>query len=104
MIKDSAAHCNAVFFLPILVAYGYFEYVGHHQLYLGVLGLHVVASGFVWLAGVAALNVPAGPGVLLCVGRPPRSFVQTAKFIFTFKNKAHSFHFKQYFKLQLLSL
>jgi hypothetical protein len=26
--KDSAAHCNAVFFLPIVVAPGYFGHVG----------------------------------------------------------------------------
>jgi hypothetical protein len=28
MLKDSAAHCNAVFFSPIIVASGYFGYVG----------------------------------------------------------------------------
>jgi heme exporter protein D len=27
MVKDSAAHCNAVFFPPIVVASGYFGYV-----------------------------------------------------------------------------
>jgi hypothetical protein len=42
MVKDSAAHCNAGFFPPIVVASGNFGYVGFHQLYLGVLGLHVV--------------------------------------------------------------
>jgi hypothetical protein len=46
MVKDSAAHCNAVFFPPIAVASGCFSYVGYHQFYLGVLGLHVVAFGF----------------------------------------------------------
>jgi hypothetical protein len=44
MVKDSAAHCNAVFFPPIVVASGYFGYMGYHQFYLGVLGLHVVVS------------------------------------------------------------
>jgi hypothetical protein len=37
MVKDSAAHCNAVFFPPTVVASGYFGYVGYHQVYLGVL-------------------------------------------------------------------
>jgi hypothetical protein len=45
MVKDSAACCNAVFFPPTVVAPGYFGYVGYHQFYLGVLGLHVVAFG-----------------------------------------------------------
>jgi hypothetical protein len=48
VIKDFAAHCNEVFFPPIAVASGYFGYVGCHKFYLGVLGLHVVAFGFVW--------------------------------------------------------
>jgi hypothetical protein len=43
MVKDSVTHCNEVFFPP-----GYFGYVGYHQFYLGVLGVHVVALGFVW--------------------------------------------------------
>jgi hypothetical protein len=42
-VKDSAAHCNAVFFPPIVIASGYCCYVGYHQFYLDVLGLHVVA-------------------------------------------------------------
>jgi hypothetical protein len=42
-VKDSAAHRNAVFFPPIVVASGYFRYVGYHQIYLGVCGLHMVA-------------------------------------------------------------
>jgi hypothetical protein len=49
MVKDSAAHCNAVFFPPIVVASRYFGYVGYHLFYLGVFGLHVVVFGFVWL-------------------------------------------------------
>jgi hypothetical protein len=28
MVKNSAAHCNTVFFPPIVVASGYFGYVG----------------------------------------------------------------------------
>jgi hypothetical protein len=51
-------------FLPTVVASGYFGYVGYHQFYLGVLGLHVVAFG---LLVVAALNVLVGAGVLLRV-------------------------------------
>jgi hypothetical protein len=43
MVKDSAAYCNEVFFPPIVVASGYFGYVGYHQFYTGVLGLHVIA-------------------------------------------------------------
>jgi hypothetical protein len=43
MVKDSAAHCNAVFFPPIVLASGYFEYVDYHQFYLGVLELHPTA-------------------------------------------------------------
>jgi hypothetical protein len=39
MVKDSTALCNAVFFPPIVVASGYFGYVGYHQFYLGVCGL-----------------------------------------------------------------
>jgi hypothetical protein len=47
MVKDSAAYCNAGSFPPIVVASGYFGYVGYHRSYLGVLGLHFVAFGFV---------------------------------------------------------
>jgi hypothetical protein len=50
MVKESAAHCNAVFFPPIVVTSGYFGYAYYHQFYLGVIGLHVIALGFVWLA------------------------------------------------------
>jgi hypothetical protein len=56
MIKDIAAHCNAVFFPPILVASGYFGYVSYHQVYLGVRGLHIVAFGFVWFVGYGCLH------------------------------------------------
>jgi hypothetical protein len=31
-VKDSAAHCNVGFFPSIVVASGYFGYVGYHQL------------------------------------------------------------------------
>jgi hypothetical protein len=47
VVKDSAAYYNAVFFPSIVVASGCFGYVRYHQFYLGALGLHVVASGFV---------------------------------------------------------
>jgi hypothetical protein len=49
MVKDSAAHCNAVFFPPVVAASGYFGYVGYHQFYLVVLELNAVALGFVWV-------------------------------------------------------
>jgi hypothetical protein len=39
MVEDSAAHCNEVFFPPIVVASGYSGYMGYHQFYLDVLGL-----------------------------------------------------------------
>jgi hypothetical protein len=52
VVKDSAAQCNAVFFPPIVVAPGYFGYVG----YFGVLGLHVVAFDFVWISGYGCLE------------------------------------------------
>jgi hypothetical protein len=42
IVKNSAAHCNAVLFPPIVVASGDFGYVGYHQFYLSVFGLHVV--------------------------------------------------------------
>jgi hypothetical protein len=35
MVKDSAAHCNAVFFPPTVVISGYFGYVGFHKM-LGI--------------------------------------------------------------------
>jgi hypothetical protein len=54
--KDSAVHYNAVFFPPIIVASGYFGYVGYHQFYLGVLELHEVACGFVWFSGCDCLE------------------------------------------------
>jgi hypothetical protein len=47
-VKVPAAHCNAASFSPIVVASGYFGYVGYHQFYLGVLELYLVAFGFVW--------------------------------------------------------
>jgi hypothetical protein len=52
---------------PTVVASGYFGYVGYHQFYLGVLGLQVVAFGFVQFVSCGCL---AGVRVLLCVGRP----------------------------------
>jgi hypothetical protein len=33
MVKDSAAHYNAVFILPIVDVCGYFGYVGYHQFF-----------------------------------------------------------------------
>jgi hypothetical protein len=45
MIKDSAAHCNAVFFPRILAAAVYFGYIGHHQFYFGC---PCVARGCFW--------------------------------------------------------
>jgi hypothetical protein len=43
MVKDSAAHCNAVYSPPILVACGYLVMWVTISFYLGVLGLHVFA-------------------------------------------------------------
>jgi hypothetical protein len=43
MVRDSAVRCNAVLFSRIVVASGYFSYVGYHQSYLDVLGFQVVA-------------------------------------------------------------
>jgi hypothetical protein len=60
MVKDSAAHCNVGSFPPIVVASGYYGYVGSTWLLLVLFGLLVVA----------ALSVLAGAGFLLCVGRP----------------------------------
>jgi hypothetical protein len=47
MMKDSVAQCNAVFFLPIVVASGYFGYVGCTWLLLVLFGLLVVAASSV---------------------------------------------------------
>jgi hypothetical protein len=67
MVKDSAAHCNVVSFLPIVVASGYFGYVSCHQFCLDVLGLHVVAFGFVCFAGYGGLECSCwGEGSLVC--------------------------------------
>jgi diacylglycerol kinase len=62
VVTESAAHCNAVFFPPVLVASGYLVI---SSFYLVVLLL--VLFG---LLVVAALNVLAETGVLLYVGRP----------------------------------
>jgi hypothetical protein len=56
VVKDSAAHCNAVFFPPIVVAFGYFGYVGYYQCYLGVLGLNMVAFDFIWFFAYGCLE------------------------------------------------
>jgi hypothetical protein len=42
VVKDSAAHCNAVFFPPIVVASGYFGYVGCTWLLMVLFDLLVV--------------------------------------------------------------
>jgi hypothetical protein len=39
-----------------VVASGYFGYMGYHQFYLGVLGLYVVAFGFVWFVGCGCVE------------------------------------------------
>jgi hypothetical protein len=49
LAKDTAAHCNAVFLLPIAVASGYFWLCGLHVV-LFLFGLLVVA-GWSVLAG-----------------------------------------------------
>jgi hypothetical protein len=57
VVKDSAAHCNAVFFPPTVVPSGCFGYVGCRWLLLVLFSLLVLA----------ALSVLAGAGVLLLV-------------------------------------
>jgi hypothetical protein len=42
VVKDSVAHCNVVFFLPTVVASGYFGYVGCTWLVLVLFALLVV--------------------------------------------------------------
>jgi hypothetical protein len=44
VVKDSSAHYNTVFFLPTVVASGYFGYVGCTWLLLVLFGLLVVAA------------------------------------------------------------
>jgi hypothetical protein len=39
MVKDFAAHYNAGFFLPILVASDYFGYMGYHHFYAEICHL-----------------------------------------------------------------
>jgi hypothetical protein len=56
MVKDSAAHCNAGLFPPIVVASSSFGYVGYHLLYLGVFELHLVAFRFLLFAGCGCLE------------------------------------------------
>jgi hypothetical protein len=46
VVKDSAAHCNTVFFLPTVVASGYFW----------LCGLHMIAFDFVWFVGCGCLQ------------------------------------------------
>jgi hypothetical protein len=50
MCKDSAANCNEVSFPPIVVASGYFGYVGCTWLLLVLFGLLVVAAMSVLVA------------------------------------------------------
>jgi hypothetical protein len=85
VVKDSAAHCNAVFFPPTVVASGYFGYVGSTWLLLVLFGLLVVA----------ALTVLAEAGFLLCVGRPSQIewcsifnyiFISSSNGLFIIKN------------------
>jgi hypothetical protein len=45
MVKDSAAHCNAVFLPPNVVASGNLLMWVTITFYLGVLGVHAVAFG-----------------------------------------------------------
>jgi hypothetical protein len=59
MIKDSAAHSNAVSFPPTVVVSRCFGYLGCTLFLLFLFGLLVVA----------VLSVLAGTGVRLCVGR-----------------------------------
>jgi hypothetical protein len=71
MVKDSAAHGNVVFSSYFNCLWLFWFYVGYHQFNFGILRLHVVALDLLGLLVVAALNVLAGAGILLCVGQPP---------------------------------
>jgi hypothetical protein len=56
-VQDSADHCNAVFFPPIVIAYGYFL----------LHWLHMVAFGSLV---VEAFSVLVRAGILFCADRP----------------------------------
>jgi hypothetical protein len=74
VVKDSAAHCNAVFF-PSLVIFGY---VSYHQFHLGVLGLYVVAFCFVLFVSCGCLECSCwGGSSVVLVGHHNRSTKQT---------------------------
>jgi hypothetical protein len=60
IFHHAIAHCSAVLFAPIVVASGYFGYVGCTWLLLVLFRFLVVAT----------LRVLAGAGVMLCVDRP----------------------------------
>jgi hypothetical protein len=71
-IKDSAAHCKALFFPLIVVASGYLvRWIIISFIWVS-LGCTLVLFG---LLLAAALNVLAGAGVQLCVGRSSCQFV-----------------------------
>jgi signal transduction histidine kinase len=71
MVKDSAAHFNMAFSSYFIFLWLFWFYVGYHQFNFGILQLHVVALDLFGLLVVAALNVLAGAGILLCVCQPP---------------------------------
>jgi hypothetical protein len=55
---------------PLGVASGYFVYVGYHRFVWVSLGCTWLLLVLFGLLVVADLNVLAGAGMLLCVGRP----------------------------------
>jgi hypothetical protein len=59
MVKDSAAHCNAVFFPPVVIAYGYLGYVGCTWLLVVLFGLLVVAALSVLDGRLPHISTPA---------------------------------------------
>jgi hypothetical protein len=78
MVKDSAAHCNAVFSLSIVIASGYFGYMGYHPFYLDVHGLHMVAFDFVGFVGCDCLECSCWGGCSVgCWTRHPHPTNQT---------------------------
>jgi hypothetical protein len=85
MVKDSAAHYNVVFVPPIVVASDYVGYVGYHQFYLGVPGIHMVAFGFVCFVGCGCLEyscwgrsfVVCWSAIIVSDGRPTHNRTPT---------------------------
>jgi uncharacterized membrane protein len=65
VVKGSAAHCNAVFFPAIVVASGFFDYVGCMWLLMVLFGLLVLAALSV-LTGVGENRITVSSRILNC--------------------------------------